>query len=82
VFQRITDAHHEAHMLFVVGDEKPVFDEDGAQADEYLLKFRHGAEGFLAVLIVAEAHDFFDARPVVSGAIEENDLAPAGRCDT
>src|SRR3989338_7713551 len=61
-------------MLFVVGDRKPVLDQNDAGADQHLFEFRHSAEEFLVLVFVAKSHHFFNTGAVVPTAVEKNDL--------
>jgi hypothetical protein len=69
------DAHEEAHLLFLVGDRKPVFDQDDAGAHEHALELRHVVEELLHLIGGGETHDALDAGAVVPRAVEEHDLA-------
>src|SRR5580704_4545522 len=79
LLERVADAHDESRVLFVVGDRKPVLDEDDPCADEHPFETRDRAEKFLALGLRGEAHDALDADAVVPAAIEQDDLAARGK---
>src|SRR5262249_14544755 len=58
-----------------VGDRKPIFDKNDARSDQHPFELRNRAEKFLDIFLRAEAHDTFDASPVVPTAIEEDDFS-------
>jgi hypothetical protein len=74
LLERILDAHVKTELLLLVGDRKPVFDEDDPRADQHAFKFGDGAEELLHLLLRAEAHDAFHARAIVPAAVEQHDL--------
>jgi len=54
---------------------EPVLDQADAVIDDLLLKFRADLEEAPVLFLSAEAHDIFDAGPVVPTAVEDHDLA-------
>ena len=72
------DTHREAQVLLVVGDRKPVLDQDDAGANQHLFELGNGAEKLLVLVVGAKAHDLLNPRAVVPAAVEEDDFA-AGR---
>jgi hypothetical protein len=62
-------------VLLGVGDREPVFDELDAGADQHALEFRSTPEEFRHLFLGAEAHDPLDAGAVVTGTVEQHDLA-------
>src|SRR5204863_292177 len=72
----------EATLLLLVGDREPVLDQLDSRSHQHPLELRAGAHELLVLLLGAEAHHALDARPVVPGAIEQDDLPGGGQvCD-
>jgi hypothetical protein len=69
------DPHQEAKLLLVIGDRKPIFDQDGAGPHQHLFKLGHVAEKLFHLSFRTEAHDTFDPGPVVPAAVEEDDFS-------
>ena len=68
------DTAQEAHVLFLVRDREPVFDEVDSRAHQHAFEIRHRAEELLVFLGSTKAHHVLDARPVVPAAIETDDF--------
>src|ERR1039457_3926506 len=75
VFERVVQAKLKAPLLLLVADGEPVLDKDQPRVDEQLFEDRALAEELAVLIVAAIAHDVLDARSVVPGAIEQNDLA-------
>src|SRR5438270_2800811 len=66
----------EPSLLLLVAHREPVLDEVDAVFDQHALEARTLPQEELVLLLGAEAHDMFDARPVVPAAVEQHDLSP------
>src|SRR3984885_15418770 len=75
LLERVVDAHEKAHVLLVVGDREPVFDQHDPRTHEQALEVGYGLEEVLVLFVGAEAHHPFDASAVVPAAVEQHDLA-------
>ena len=75
LLERIAGAAHEAAQLLLAADGEPELEEVFAAAHEHALELGRLAHELEVIVRRAEAHDVLDARAVVPGAVEENDLA-------
>src|ERR1700716_2271919 len=76
---RIVDSRLEAFLLLLLADLQPDLDEPDAAVDDELLDERTELKKALVLLGRAEAHDVFDAGPVVPAPVEDHDLATGGK---
>ena len=79
LFQRLVLARIEARGAALLGDREPVFVEADAVADQHALQLRRLAHEFEIFGRRAEAHHPLHPRPIVPGAVEEDDLAGRGQ---
>src|SRR3546814_1494630 len=70
-----SDAHHEAGVLFFIGDRKPVLHQNDARTHKHLFELRHRTKKLFVFFVIAKAHHFFNAGSVVPTAIKENNFA-------
>ena len=65
----------ESLFLLIVAHFQPIFDQPDAVVGDVLLEFGTILQEALVLLLGAEAHDVFDAGPVVPAAVEDHDLS-------
>ena len=65
----------KASALLLAADREPEFDEVDAGANEIAFELGNLPHEFPVLLVGAKAHHALDARAVVPGAVEEDDLA-------
>jgi hypothetical protein len=75
---RIVDAVLEPAALLLVAHFHPVLEQDDAAIGDVLLDLGAERKESLVLLLRAESHDVFDARPVVPAAIEDHHFAVGG----
>ena len=79
LLHRIQYPHHEAKLLFLVGDRKPVLDDLDPGPGQHAFEFRHVPEKLLDLFLRGEIHHAFDACAVVPGPVEQHDFTGGGK---
>lgn len=66
------DTHHEAEILFFIGNREPIFDKNNSRADDHALEIGNSLVKFFYLLFRTKAHNPFNASPIVPAAIEQD----------